>query len=95
MAHTNLAFIRALPGQSQALGQALQALVAPSLAEDGCITYIIHQSKDDPQLWMAYETWESAEILSAHFQQPHMQAFVARLPELVEGELDLRAFTPF
>lgn len=90
--YTNLAFIRAQSGKSDALGRALLALVAPSRAEPGCGTYDVHRSNDDPDLWMVYETWASAADLEAHFALPHMQGFVAQIPTLVAGDLDLRAF---
>ncbi|VTZ59392.1 putative quinol monooxygenase [Sinorhizobium medicae] len=89
---TNIAFIRAKPGSSERLGQRLLNLVVPSRAEGGCINYDVHRSADDPNLWCVYENWRSEEDLSSHFQMPHMQEFVADLPGLVDGELDLRAF---
>lgn len=91
--HTNLAQIRAKAGRSDELGEALLALVAPSRAEPGCVTYDVHRAIEDGDLWMVYENWRSAVDLQAHFELPHMQAFVARIPELVEGELDLKGFT--
>jgi quinol monooxygenase YgiN len=42
---------------------------------------------------MVYEIWTSPAELEAHFALPHMQAFVARVPELVAGELDLKGFS--
>ncbi|MFC3215714.1 putative quinol monooxygenase [Novosphingobium panipatense] len=91
--HTNLAQMRAKPGRSEALGAALQSLVAPSRDEPGCIIYQVHQSTEDPALWMVYEVWQSADDLGDHFTLPHMQAFVASVPELVDGDLDLKSFT--
>lgn len=91
--HTNLAQIRAKAGQTDALGAALQSLVAPSREEPGCIIYQVHQSTEDSALWMVYEVWQSSDDLANHFTLPHMQAFVARVPELVEGDLDLKSFT--
>lgn len=90
---TNIAFIRAKPGNSEALGRRLAALVEPSRQEPGCINYDLHRSNDDPELWCVYENWRSAEDLATHFALPHMQAFLADLPVLVEGELDLRRFS--
>lgn len=92
MLHTNLAFIRAKPGRSEALGQALLSLVPLSRAEDGCLSYDIFHSKDDPDLWMALDEWRSADHLAAHFRQPHMIAFADGMSGLVEGDLDLRSF---
>ncbi|WIW90316.1 putative quinol monooxygenase (plasmid) [Sphingobium sp. V4] len=91
--HTNLAQMRAKPGQSEALGAALQNLVAPSRDEPGCIIYQVHQSTEDPTLWMVYEVWRSVDDLAHHFTLPHMQAFVASVPELVDGDLDLKSFS--
>jgi len=41
---TILAFFRAKPGQVQALGAALSALVVPTRAETECLNYDLHQS---------------------------------------------------
>lgn len=90
--HVNLALIRAQSGKSDQLGEALLALVDPSRAEPGCITYVIHQGIEDGDLWMVYEIWQSADDLQAHFALPHMQAFIGRIPDLVKGDLDLAAF---
>ena len=43
---------------------------------------------------MVYENWRSAGDLEGHFALPNMQAFVPCIPDLVEGELDLRGYTP-
>ena len=90
---TNIVFIRALPGQSEALGQRLLGLVEPSRREPGCINYDVHRSDSDADLWCVYENWRSSEDLKLHFTLPHMQAFVADLPKLMQGELDLRIFS--
>ena len=57
----NLAFFRARPGQPQALGAALSALVAPTRAETECLNYDLHQSLDDTDVWFVYENWRSRE----------------------------------
>lgn len=90
---TNIAFIRAKARQSEELGRRLLDLVEPSRQEPGCINYDLHRSESDPDSWCVYENWRSADDLAAHFTLPHMQAFITRVPELVEGELDLRRFT--
>ncbi|MBR2816524.1 MAG: antibiotic biosynthesis monooxygenase [Reyranella sp.] len=94
MSHvTNIAFIRAKAGRSDALGQRLLALVEPSRREAGCINYDLHRSDTDPDLWCVYENWRSGDDLEAHFALPHMQAFVGDIPTLVDGDLDLRRFS--
>lgn len=89
---TNIAFIRAKSGLGDDLGRRLMGLVEPSRDEAGCINYDVHRSENDPDLWCVYENWVSAEDLARHFDLPHMQAFAAEVPSLVDGDLDLRRF---
>jgi quinol monooxygenase YgiN len=90
---TNLAFFRARPGQTQALGAALSALVAPTRAEAECLNYNLHQSIDDADLWFVYENWRSAEGSEAHMRAPHAQAFLKSAPDLIADDIDLRRFS--
>jgi quinol monooxygenase YgiN len=90
---TNLAFFRARETQSDALGAALQALVAPSRRDPGCVTYDLHQSIKDKHVWLVYENWHSLADLDAHMQSPHLQKFLRTVPELIEGEIDLQQFS--
>ncbi|SVK37477.1 antibiotic biosynthesis monooxygenase [Luteibacter aegosomatis] len=87
---TLIAFIRAKPGLGDELGRRLGALVEPSRAEAGNINYDLHRSNDDPDVWVLYENWKAEADLTLHFEQPYMKAFVAALPEVLEGEMDLR-----
>ena len=88
---TNIAFFRARPNQTQALGTALSALVEPTRAEAGWLSYL-HQSLDDTDVWFVYENWRSAEGLSAHMQSEHPRAFLKAAPGLIAGDMDLRQF---
>jgi quinol monooxygenase YgiN len=90
---TNLAFFRARPGQTQALGSALSALVAPTRAETECLAYDLHQSLDDADVWFVYENWRSAEGLEAHMRAPNVQSFLKVAPDLIAGDIDLRRFS--
>lgn len=87
---TLIAFIRAKPGLGDELGRRLGTLVEPARAEVGNINYDLHRSSDDPDVWVLYENWRTADDLIAHFEEPYMKAFVAALPEVLEGEMDLR-----
>ena len=91
---TILVLIPAKPGKGDALGEALKALLAPTRKENGCISYDAHRSNKDPDLWMMYETWESQAHLDAHMQTPHLVDFAQKkMPELVQGDLDIQPFT--
>lgn len=87
---TLIAFIRARPGLGDELGRRLGTLVEPARAESGNINYDLHRSKDDADVWVLYENWKAPSDLAAHFELPYMKAFVAALPEVLQGEMDLR-----
>lgn len=66
---------------------ALTALVAPTSGEPGCVTYDLHVDVDDPAAFCLYEVWRSRDEHAANLQTAHLQAFVARLDDLLDGEL--------
>lgn len=86
---TVIAHARAKPGKEQELYDALEALVHPTTQEDGYVNYDMHQGLDDPALFYFYENWENREALDAHLQSSHLQEFVPRLDDLLEGELTI------
>ena len=85
---TVIAHMKAKPGKEQELREALESLVEPALAEDGCINYDLHQAKDDPATFFFYENWEGGEKLDAHLAAPHLVEFAGRLDDLLEGGSD-------
>lgn len=89
---TNAAFFNAKPGQSEALGSHLLALVAPTRREPGCLRYDIYQSKDDPNAWFVYEDWRSQADFQAHMQTPYVEAFMKLVPELCADDVDICAY---
>ncbi|QPO12811.1 antibiotic biosynthesis monooxygenase [Thalassospira sp. A40-3] len=90
---TVVATARAKPGMEDELGKRLLALVEPSRAEEGCISYDMHQSNDDPALWLAYETWRSEEDLARHFEMPYLKAFAESKDEVLAQPLEVRKFS--
>ncbi|GIX50286.1 MAG: antibiotic biosynthesis monooxygenase [Limisphaera sp.] len=84
-----IASIQARPGRENDLEQALRDLVAPTRHEPGCIRYDLHRSQDRPGRFLFYEVWTDRAHLEEHLRRPHLQAFLARVPELVEGEPEL------
>ncbi|WP_033068798.1 putative quinol monooxygenase [Thalassospira australica] len=90
---TVVATARAKPGMEEELGKRLLALVEPSRAEEGCLGYDMHQSKDDPAVWLAYENWRSEEDLALHFEMPYLKAFGDTGDEVLAGPVDVRTFS--
>ena len=80
---TVVARMKAKPGKAIPLRQALEAIVAPSRKDAGCLNYDLHQSKEDPAQFLFHENWTSKTHLDAHLKQPHLQAFLAKANDLL------------
>src|SRR3979409_553093 len=65
----------AKPGKEDELKQHLIALVAPTLQEEGCVQYDLHQSTTEPGRFVFYENWTSREMLDRHAKSTHINAF--------------------
>ncbi|TPN22306.1 antibiotic biosynthesis monooxygenase [Mesorhizobium sp. B2-3-3] len=90
---TNLAFFRARPGRTHELEMALMALVEPTRSEAECLTYNLHQSVEDPDVWFVYENWRTPSGLEAHMHAKHIRKFLAAAPTLITGDIELRRFS--
>ena len=61
---------------------ALDAMIAASLKEEGCIEYAYSVDISDPGLLRITEKWVDDPALALHFQTPHMAAFQKALATL-------------
>ncbi|MBY6265250.1 antibiotic biosynthesis monooxygenase [Azospirillum sp. 412522] len=84
-----IARLKAKPELSEALGEGLSHLIAPTLAEEGSLGYVLHRDNGDPSVWILYETWRSRADLDAHFERPYTKAMLARFPELLARDMEL------
>ncbi|WP_026994093.1 putative quinol monooxygenase [Flectobacillus major] len=90
---TVIAKITALKGKEEEAKAALQGLVAPTLVEEGCIDYVLHQSNDDATIFYFYENWESQQHLDKHLVNDHLVAFGAIAGSLLAGPAELSFLT--
>lgn len=77
------------PGKEQEGLAAMEELVAPTHAEDGCILYALHRGADDASRLAFVERWASREALDAHLKSPHVSAVLARVEELFGDSGDI------
>lgn len=87
-----IAELQAKPGLGDTLQRELQALIAATLPEPGCLSLALHRSSDDPDLLLIYEHWRSRAAVDAHVDLPHTRDFFARSPQWLAGEVRLRYF---
>lgn len=89
-----LAVLTAKPGRSDALRQALRALLLPTRQEPGNLDYALFQLRDAPDTFYMRESWRDPSALEAHIALPHFQAFIAQMDSLLAEPLRLDYLTP-
>ena len=60
-------------------------LIEPTLQEEGCMQYDLHQDNENPAHFIFFEKWESKELLQAHLSSSHMKNYVAATKDSVES----------
>lgn len=82
-----------LPSENIARARpAMQAMVAGSRAEDGCLEYAYSEDLLAPGLVRVTEIWRDREALKAHFQTPHMAVWRAAFPGLEISDRNLSLY---
>jgi quinol monooxygenase YgiN len=80
-----VAGLRARPGREKALQELLVQMLEPTRDEPGCLTYNLHQSVIDPELFFVYAVWQDETCVEKHSHMKHAQAFKNVAPDLLEG----------
>ncbi|MBM9616740.1 antibiotic biosynthesis monooxygenase [Desulfobulbus rhabdoformis] len=84
-----VAYVEAKPGMEEKVKSCLQALLEPTRQEEGCFNYDLHQSDDNPTLFVFYENWTSKAALEAHLETPHVRAFTDQADTLLARPIDI------
>lgn len=90
---TLLAVLKAKPGQTDALRQALQKLLLPTRQEPGNLDYALFQLRDAPDTFYMREAWRGQDALDAHVKMPYFQAFITQMERLLAEPLRLDYLT--
>ncbi|HBR99050.1 MAG TPA: antibiotic biosynthesis monooxygenase [Gammaproteobacteria bacterium] len=75
----------AKPNQAQTLQAALEALVAPTRAEAGCLRYQLCRSQDDTHAFTMVEAFADEEALAFHRDQPYLDDFKTKVEAMVDA----------
>ena len=84
--------VRVPPENLERFRPHMEAMLAASRAEDGCLTYSYAVDVLDPGLVRVFEAWRDEAALQAHFQAPHMGAWRAAWPQFGVGERNLKLY---
>ena len=86
---TVVATFKAKPGMESMAKEAIEALVGPTRSESGCINYDLHQSAEDPAIFMLYENWVSKNDLDEHLAMPYLKNFLGKADEILQEPVDI------
>lgn len=88
-----IATIRAQNDKVEDTKGALLSLVEPTRAEEGCISYDLFQSNDDPSEFVTVEEFTNDAAVDAHMQTEHVGAALAAGPTILAADPQIRRFT--
>lgn len=60
----------------------LKSLLAPTRAEVGCLSYVLHRHRKDADTYVFHEQWETMGDLENHFKTKHFVYAVQKLEPL-------------
>jgi quinol monooxygenase YgiN len=89
---TVVALFTAKPGMEETVRQAIEAVIAPTRAEPGCMNYDLHQSSEDPSIFMLYENWNSKKDLDDHLAMPYLKDLAAKAEDMLAKPLDIQLY---
>lgn len=84
--------VRVPPANLDALRPHMDAMLAASRAEDGCIVYSYAVDVQDPGLIRVFEAWRDEPALRAHFETAHMATWRAAGAELGVSDRNLSLY---
>src|SRR5437588_8363002 len=70
---TLIVHLKAKKGQEDALKKAAKPCIEASRKEKGCVTYELHQDREDPTKFVFFEKWKSVKDLQSHFGEEHVK----------------------
>ncbi len=89
-----IATITANPGHAQTVRQAIELIVPPTLAEEGCIRYDFLADNNNDHGFVIQEQWKSKAALDAHMLTEHFKVLVASIGSIASinvSEFSLQA----
>ena len=75
---TITATIIATPEKRELVKQSLLDLIPPTLQEEGCLNYDLHQDNENPNRFFFYENWATRALWLDHNASAHIAAHKQR-----------------
>src|SRR5437764_6181481 len=84
----------AKPEMEQKVAEAFRPLIEASRREPGCLMYVVHQRKDEPQKFLLYEQYKDEDALEAHRSSAHFEKFATQGVYTMIDERDAGLYHP-
>ena len=88
-----VAVITAKDGGADQVRDALTALVTPTRAEEGCLSYELYESTTTPGVFVTVESWRAPADLDAHMQSEHIARTFAQAGDALAGAPTIHSLT--
>lgn len=82
---TIIARIEAKTDKVDLVKNALLKLIAPTLQENGCLQYDLHQDNENKNIFIFYENWASRALWETHMNNAHLKAYMEETNGAVES----------
>ena len=76
-------------GSEGAMAAAILDTLAPTRAEEGCLSIHAFRSTRDPLLFYIHSRWTDEAAFELHADLPHTVRFLARVQPLIDHPLDV------
>jgi quinol monooxygenase YgiN len=83
-----VAHFHVLPGRGGEAEALLAPVVEPTLREDGCIVYRLHQDVEDGDHLVFIEEWRDVVSLDAHLARSHVTTMLAAVEPLLSRPIE-------
>jgi quinol monooxygenase YgiN len=89
-----VAVITAKPGSEDEVREAMQGLVTPTRAEEGCLSYALSESSVAPGTFITVEEWRQPSDLDDHMKTEHIQGALGVLGSALAEPPAIHPLTP-
>lgn len=88
-----VAVITSKPGMEKHVREILDSLVAPSMAESGCLDIHLNEAIDKPGTFCFITRWRAEDDFEKHLGMPYVRAFLDKAPTLLTSPPALQRWT--
>ena len=90
-----VAQVRAKPGKEAELRAATLPLIALVRSDPNNLVYFLQENREAPGHFIFYEVFANREHFEAHNNMPYVKAWLAKLPNLAQGGVEVTRMEVF